>query len=77
MTGRMLAEIKREIVAERPDRALVYGDTNSTLSGTLASAKLHVSAAHVDNLVNEGFEPKPVEIFNVGECDAGSCADIC
>jgi UDP-GlcNAc3NAcA epimerase len=47
-TGRMLAGIEREIVAHRPDWLLVYGDTNSTLAGALAAAKLHVPIAHVE-----------------------------
>lgn len=48
MTGRMLAEIEQAIMEHRPDRVLVYGDTNSTLAGALAAAKLHVPVAHVE-----------------------------
>lgn len=48
MTGRMLAEIEQAIITHKPDRVLVYGDTNSTLAGALAAAKLHVPVAHVE-----------------------------
>jgi len=48
MTGRMLAEIEQAIIDHQPDRVLVYGDTNSTLAGALAAAKLHVPVTHVE-----------------------------
>lgn len=48
MTGRMLECIETLIKKEHPDWVLVYGDTNSTLAGALAAAKLHVRVAHVE-----------------------------
>ncbi|MBP0050159.1 UDP-N-acetylglucosamine 2-epimerase (non-hydrolyzing) [Marinobacterium sp. AK62] len=47
MTGHMLAEIERALLEHEPDRVLVYGDTNSTLAGAFAAAKLHFPVAHV------------------------------
>src|SRR5690606_11021725 len=48
MTGKMLAEIEQAIIVQKPSRVLVYGDTNSTLAGALAAAKLYVPVAHIE-----------------------------
>lgn len=48
MTGRMIEGIEQIILDEQPDWVLVYGDTNSTLAGSLAAAKLNIKIAHVE-----------------------------
>jgi UDP-GlcNAc3NAcA epimerase len=47
-TASMLVGIERAVLESRPDGMLVYGDTNSTLAGALAAAKLGLPLAHVE-----------------------------
>jgi UDP-N-acetylglucosamine 2-epimerase (non-hydrolysing) len=47
-TGGMLAALDAVLDEHRPDWTLVYGDTNSTLAGTLAAVKMHLPVAHLE-----------------------------
>jgi UDP-N-acetylglucosamine 2-epimerase (non-hydrolysing) len=47
-TGTMLAAMDAVLEEHKPDWVLVYGDTNSTIAGTLAAVKLHFPVAHLE-----------------------------
>ena len=48
MTGRMIEKIEEILSQEKPHFTLVYGDTDSTLAGALASVKLHIPIIHIE-----------------------------
>jgi UDP-GlcNAc3NAcA epimerase len=47
-TSQMLAGIEPVLLEQKPDFVLVYGDTNSTLAGALAAAKIQIKLAHIE-----------------------------
>ena len=65
MTATMMEKIEPILMNEKPNGVLVYGDTNSTLAGSLTAAKLNIPVFHVESGLRSYNREMPEEINRV------------
>jgi len=63
--GNMMQKLEKIFLKEKPDAVLLYGDTNSTLAGSLASRRFKILIGHIEAGLRSFDRTMPEEINRV------------
>lgn len=65
MTGKIMIAFEKIVSMERPDIIIVFGDTDTTLAGTLVGSKMGIKIAHIEAGIRMLPKDMPEEINRV------------